>query len=177
MGKLEKRGEMAESREDIMVRQEKFLDAMRGCGTIMRSCASTGIPRRTYRRWVSDDPEFRDAVEVARLEFGEYLEGVALERVLNPDKGHGTDVLLITMLNANNPQKYRPQGIQEQDAARELLGELRRLGREVKVEGKVEELAAPIERTLTEILEKRTHVVEKGDGDAGDQPESLDNEG
>jgi len=48
---------------------------------------------------------FQDAVE----DFADSLEALALDRVHHPEGKVGSDILLIALLNANRPTKYRPQ--------------------------------------------------------------------
>jgi len=90
------------------------------------------------------------------------LEGLALERVKNPDRGRGSDLLLIGLLNANWPAKYRPQVTMDQDSAREVLNEMKRWRKEgivesgsVTSEAGVTDLSPPVEKQLSDILDKR----------------------
>jgi hypothetical protein len=95
-------------------------------------------------------------MEQGRREFAEGLEGLALERVKNPDRGRGSDLLLIGLLNANWPAKYRPQVTMDQDSAREVLNEMKRWRKEGIVEsGGVTDLSPPVEKQLSDILDKR----------------------
>ncbi len=105
-----------------------------------------------------------------RQSFAESLEELALDRVRNPDKNRGSDVLLIGLLNANMPQKYRPQFAMSEDSAKELITEWRKAAKEVgkdRGEGTDEEkLPVTVEQTLSEILEKRGSASkEKSDDD------------
>ena len=106
-----------------------------------------------------------------RQSFAESLEGLALDRVRNPDKNRGSDILLIGLLNANMPQKYRPQFAMSEDSAKELITEWRKAAKEVgKDRGEEEEkLPVTVERTLSEILERRSDASEKGKEPEGDQ--------
>ena len=152
--------------------KERFLKALAGCGTISKACSSIGLTRWSYRKWVLEDHEFSERVDGARADFSESLEDIALDRVRNPDKGKGTDVLLMGLLAANMPQKYRPAAIVDTDSAKELISEWRKAAKQAK-EGSQkgdEELSAPIERTLAEILEKRGSS--RKDGGVGDQEET-----
>jgi predicted YcjX-like family ATPase len=102
--------------------------------------------------------------------FAESLEGIALDRVKNPDKGKGSDVLLITLLNANMPAKYRPQVAMNEDYAKELIFEWRKAAKEIAKEiPKEEGLSEDVEKTLTDILEKRKA---KGNTDTGRQKDA-----
>ena len=154
----------AERREDKEVRKTLFLKAFRETGTRSGACRIARVSKSTYDRWISVDPEFMRAVSDARVEFGEYLEEIALERVKNPDKNRGSDVLLLGLLNANLPTKFRPQFAMSEDSAKDLIIEWRKAARERASEEKVEEpeaLPVSVERTLTELLEKRRDAPEK----------------
>ena len=148
---------------EIEDRRELFLKALGEWGTIHKACSVVDVTRGMYRRWVSEDPEFSGRVDSAKGDFGESLEDIALDRIKNPDKGKGSDILLIGLLNANLPHKYRPAAAMDHDSAKELIVEWRKAVKQVKVDGGVSEteLPAPIERTLAEILEKRGNGAEK----------------
>ena len=72
-------------------------------------------------------------------------------------------MLVIALLNANMPQKYRPQIAMNEDTAKDLIAEWRKASKEVSRERSVEEkeLSAPVEQTLVEILERRGSAPEK----------------
>ena len=157
-------------------RKRAFLQAMEEWGTVKKACEITKIARRTYKEWHAQDWAFASAVSEARFSFAESLEGLALERVKNPDKGRGCDVLLLGLLNANMPQKYRPQVSMNEDSARELITEWRKASQVIKKEGPAEgeELSAPVEQTLTEILARRGNAPEKREEPKDGQSEHQD---
>jgi hypothetical protein len=134
-----------------------FAEAMGEWGTVKKACDLAGIARRTYMWWRTVDPDFVQAVDDARHIFAEGLEEIALERVKNPDKNRGSDVLLLGLLNANMPSKFRPQTAMSEDSAKELITEWRKASREVRKDQDVIEQEIPqnLQETLTEILEKR----------------------
>ena len=152
-----------ERKADVAKRKALFLKSYGELGTVRDAVRVVGITRGAYRRWMNDDPEFMRSVDEAKQEHGEYLEGLALERVTNPDKNRGSDVLLLALLNANLPQKYRPQVAMSEDSAKDLILEWRKAAKEVKAvpEGRLpaevesEPLPTRVEQTLTELLEKR----------------------
>ena len=153
-------------KEQADKRKAHFLEVFEEWGTIRRACDVVGIPRGTYNRWHSEDPDFSKSVDLARRSFAESLEEIALERVRNPDKGKGADILLLGLLNANMPQKFRPQIGMNEDSAKELIVEWRKAAKEVKKENPTEEgttgLPADVEKTLAEILEKRSKAPKEG---------------
>ena len=148
----------AERKGDKEARKALFLKAFREIGTRSGAFRIAKISRKAYDVWISEDPDFMRLVANAQLEFGEYLEEIALERVKNPDKNRGSDVLLLGLLNANLPSKFKPQVSMNEDSARDLIIEWRKAARERVSEEKVEdpkELSQGMEKTLIEALEKR----------------------
>ena len=156
---------------DAAKRKEVFLAAYEEWGTIKKACELTGITRDGYKNWQSGDPEFVRRLDSMRQSFAESLEGLALERVRNPDKNRGSDVLLIGLLNANMPQKYRPQFAMSEDSAKELITEWRKAAKEVgKNRGEEpERLPVTVEQPLSEILERRSDASEKGKEQQGEK--------
>ena len=146
-------------KEDMAKRKKKFLESFEVCGTLRGACSITQIHRMTYRRWMVEDAEFAQEFENRRVAFAESLEELALDRVRNPDKNRGSDLLLIGLLNANMPAQYRPQVAISEDSAKELIIEWRKASREVvkaaSSEKPEEDLAPNISDTLTEILARR----------------------
>ena len=148
-----------ERREAKEMRQASFLRAYRKIGTRSGAFRVAKISKDTYEKWMKTEPDFMREVAEARQEFGEYLEEIALERVKNPDKNRGSDVLLLGLLNANLPQKFRPQFAMGEDSAKDLIIEWRKAAQSIKrgdgAEREREELPVSVERTLAELLEKR----------------------
>ena len=148
-----------ERREAKEMRQASFLRAYRKIGTHSGAFRVAKISKDTYNKWMKTEPDFMREVSEARQAFGEYLEEIALERVKNPDKNRGSDVLLLGLLNANLPQKFRPQFAMGEDSAKDLIIEWRKAAQSIKrgdgAEREREELPVSVERTLTELLEKR----------------------
>ena len=144
-------------------RQAIFLVALAEWGTVSKALEISGASRPAYKLWHSQDIEFANNVAESRHIFAESLEGIALERVKNPDRGRGSDMLVIALLNANMPQKYRPQIAMNEDTAKDLIAEWRKASKEVSRERPAEEkeLSAPVEKTLAEILERRGSAPEK----------------
>ena len=94
----------------MYAKQEGVLLAYRTCGTVQESCRIAGIDRWSHQHWLQEDAlwyreRFADAVE----DFADSLEALAVDRVRSPEGKVGSDVLLIALLNANRPAKYRPQ--------------------------------------------------------------------
>ena len=111
---------------DKKKRQREFLDAFAACGNITRACLDTGISRRTVYNWkLTDmdgkpiDPEFMQAYDDAVAQAVELLEDEARRRAVEGDPTPMTiaqerevvmrksDTLLIFLLKAHAPEKYR----------------------------------------------------------------------
>jgi hypothetical protein len=170
-------GQNNSERKVSMERRKKtFLAAYEEWGTTRAACHAAGVTRRTYTRWHQDDDVFVKELDLVKLAFAESLEELALERVRNPDKGRGSDILLIGLLNANMPSKYRPQFAMSEDSAKELIVEWRKASRDVSRVARPTkdengaELPTSVEQTLSEILTKRSNAPkETAQGDQGDQ--------
>ena len=121
----------------------------------MKAIKAAGISSRTYSRWMKEDPEFRDDIEKARVAFGESMLEVAIDRIKNPDKGKGSDVLLISLLNAYLSHIFRPTAVVGEDTAKELITEWRKAAR-ADSKNKVDNpLSENMEDTLDDILSKK----------------------
>lgn len=150
--------------DSMLARRKRFLLAFEECGTISAACRMTGIARSGVKAWAAQDPEFAEELHAARLAFAEMLEGIALDRVRNPDKNRGSDVLLLGLLNANLPTKYRPQFAMSEDSAKDLIIEWRKAAQEVKKEEPREEggsLPEPLQAQVFEILMKKKEEAPK----------------
>ena len=166
----------AQRSSDKERRKGLFLQAYEEWGTVRGAVRVAQVGRSTYDKWVREDPEFMREVDKAKQAFGEYLEELALERVKNPDKNRGSDVLLLGLLNANLPQKFRPQFAMSEDSAKELIVEWRRAAKSVRSGRKEGEeqgdgsspLPASVEQTLAELLERRKAGPEEGGDGSGE---------
>ena len=138
-------------------RQDSFIKGFLEYGTIRNGCKVARIDRKTVQRWNAGDDAFADRFSDARQEFGEKLEEVIVGIVLDPDAVKKSPILAITLLNANLPQKYRPTtGMVQEDTARELLNEWRKVGKtNARPSEQKEELGDPVENQLTEILKRK----------------------
>jgi len=150
-------------------RKAIFLAAYEEWGTVKKGCEAAGVTRHAYGRWTQRDPDFMRSVDLMKQSFAESLEAIALDRVKNPDKNRGSDVLLLGLLNANMPAKYRPSVAVDQDSAKDLIREWRKASQAVLkntpvVEGSPDaDLPVSVEKTLAEILEKRGNAPKEKD--------------
>src|SRR5215831_8149136 len=97
-----------------------FLEQFKVAGTITAACRAAGINRDTHYEWLARDPQYAKDFEEAGLVRVELLETEARRRALvGTDKpvyqggklvGHireYSDTLLIFLLKAERPEKYR----------------------------------------------------------------------
>jgi len=153
---------MAENEKPSMKQQEvmainkaKLIKAVEEFGGNMKAIRAAEISQRTYNRWLKDDPEFKENLEKAKVAFGESMLEIAIDRIKNPDKGKGGDILLISLLNAYMSHVFRPTTIVGEDTAKELITEWRKAAR-ADVRNKVENpLPEKMEDTLDDILSKK----------------------
>ncbi len=82
--------------------KKAFLETFAECGIVTAAAKVVGIRRDTVYSWRKDDPSFADAMDAAGDEATEALEGEARRRAME-----SSDTLLIFMLKANRPEKYR----------------------------------------------------------------------
>ena len=135
-------------------RQAKFIQGIRETGTVLNGLRKSGIDRSTYKRWMAEDPEFPELLADARAEFGEALEEVVIGIVMDPEAVKKSPILAITLLNANLPFKYRPTAIVQEDTARELLKDIRKMAQGApKVKDAVED--TPVDKQIEDILSEK----------------------
>ena len=108
----------------VRLRQDDFLRAYAATGTIRKAAEIVGIHRSTVSMWQKDD-FFRDRFMESKVDFREQLEELAFQR-LREQGAKDNPVLLITMLNAHYPEKYRTGMSQDQDEGLLHLMEMRR---------------------------------------------------
>ena len=141
-------------------RKAIFIAALEEHGTVRNACVVASIPRDTFKKWHAYDLEFADRVADAKQSFGEALEEMAIERVKNPDKGRGSDMMMTVLLNAHLPQKYRQQTIVAEDTAKDVIAELRQLQKQATNEAKAgsgksaEEGSRGADEVLAEVQKK-----------------------
>ena len=112
--------------------QEQYLAAYAVWGTNTRSSAAAHCDSTTAYTWIKSDLlGFRARREEARKAFQDSLEDHALEIAQATPAGKNP-LLLITLLNANLPDKYRPQAVSLDDRSVETLGELRKLSKKAQ---------------------------------------------
>ena len=112
--------------------QNRFLAAFALCRQKATAARATGIGRSTIYWWEGKDHlGFKDRLREADEVFTDDLENLALNRV-RAQKPSDTPVLLITLLNANLPDKYRPNSVMPSETMTETLHAMKQAVREHK---------------------------------------------
>jgi hypothetical protein len=111
----------AEQTPELSLQRKRiFLEAYQKNGVLKYACAAANVHRQTYYDWLRDDPTFataaREAREVAIEALEEEAHRRAIEGVEDPIYYKGefvatvrkpSDTLMIFLLKANRPEKYR----------------------------------------------------------------------
>ena len=136
-------------------KQSKFLKCYSETRSRSVSALYAGVSQPSISKWISEDYlEFASRYEEADLQFCEGLEQLALERVKLQD-AKSNPVLLITLLNANLPMKYRPTVVMADDTAKSVLTELRKLAKDTPVVKTPDEEEQSALDQVNEILQKK----------------------
>ena len=121
-------------------RQTKYLIAYQETRSKSVAAITSGVTYRTAMKWQKDNEfGFTERLEEADLIFCEGLEQLALERVRMQD-AKANPVLLITLLNANLPNKYRPTVVMNDDTAKDVLSQLRGMAKDAPDSDKEDEV-------------------------------------
>lgn len=124
-------------KNNVLMHQTGFLAHFSELGTILKASAASGINRITYQRWTTDDKYgFNARMQAARGNFLERLEDIAFHRILHPDGRNrtGGDILVITMLNAHAPEKYRTGIVVVDETPKAVAAKLAKMAAEDKEE-------------------------------------------
>ena len=114
-------------------KQSKFLKCYSETRSKSVSATYAGVSQSSISNWIRDNYlEFDERFEEADLAFCEGLEQLALERVRLQD-AKSNPVLLIALLNANLPNKYRPTVVMTDETSKSVLSELRKIAKETPV--------------------------------------------
>ena len=101
--------------------QERYLEQMARTRTHSHAAQYAGIHRDTAHKWRQNDYlGFVSRLATAEATFCDMLEGHALDTALATKPGQ-SPILLITLLNANLPEKYRQATGLSEDTAKQLL--------------------------------------------------------
>src|SRR5262245_40353683 len=92
--------------------QRAVLAAYSRSGQVRAACVHAGVDRSMHYHWLKQDPAYHAAFHEAQAQAGDWLEEVAMQRATEGE--HPSDVLLIFLLKAAKPEKYR-EGQRHQD--------------------------------------------------------------
>ena len=122
-----------------------FLKEYAKSKTVSSAVTKLKISRDTVYDWFKQDPEFKQEFDDAKLAVGEGLESKAFQLIDNMvEKGdYGSPVLLITMLNAHLPERYK-QTDTTNDSSKQLISEFRKMAKDKKAKSKAVEQAEDI---------------------------------
>ena len=149
-------GLRGESMKRVMAdNKAKLIKAVEEFGGNMKAIKAAGITQRSYNKWIKNDPDFKEDLEKAKIAFGENMLEIAIDRIKNPDKGKGSDVLLIAILNAYMSHVFKPTTVVGEDTAKELITEWRKAARSDAMNKIENPLPEKMEDTLDDILSKK----------------------
>ena len=86
-------------------RQRAVLAAYARSGQVQAACAHAAVDRTTHYYWLKHDPAYVAAFADAQAQVGDWLEEEAVRRATEGEAP--SDVLLIFLLKAAKPAKYR----------------------------------------------------------------------
>ena len=122
--------------------QDAFLVAFGDVGSVKKACEIVGVGRTTVGDWVrKDSNNFKMKLEAAKEVFREMLQDMALDRAKS-QKPNDNPVLLITLLNAAWPERYRKQNYMADDSAKEMMSEWKKWVKENNKKPKADAKAA-----------------------------------
>ena len=122
-----------------------FIKRYKETKTISSAVSGLNISRDTVYDWFKQDPEFKQSFDDEKLAVGEGLESKAFQLIDKMvEKGdYGRPVLLITMLNAHLPERYK-QSDNTGDDSRQLISEFRKMAKSKQAKTKAEQEAEDI---------------------------------
>jgi len=140
--------------------QEAFLKVYSDGASIRAAARAAETTRNTVKGWVERDKNgFAKLFEEAQADFKDSLVERAMARVKD-QKSSDSPLLLITMLNAYIPEKFRPNTIATEEVAKETIKELRQLSKQAfnaMPKEKEEEMTSksPLQQVEEIILKKK----------------------
>ena len=114
--------------------QRAFLAAFRETGNVRLACEAAKVGRSSHYRWLEKDPEYSEAFDLTKEDAADLLEAEAVRRAVEGvEKPAGwykgvaggtvreySDVLLILLMKAVRPEKFRDRQEIEINALRGL---------------------------------------------------------
>ena len=116
-----------QNEKETKQKQSTFLSIYSAGASVAQAAKAAGTTRWTVKRWVDADKNgFRNLYENAQNDFKDSLIEMAMRR-LNEQQAKDSPLLLITMLNAYIPERFRPNTLATEEVAKETITELRKL--------------------------------------------------
>lgn len=132
--------------------QKAFLLAYSQCGTIAKAAEIVDINRSTAFRWRQNDSfRFKERFLQAQAAYCDVLENKAHELAMGLEPGQNS-LILVTLLNANLPDKYRPNAVLPSETMTETLQAMKQATREFK---KLEDGTETVTETETTLVVKK----------------------
>ncbi len=113
--------------------KKAFLEEYSKSRTISTAVSGLAVGRRTVHTWFQEDSEFKEQFDEARLAVGESLESNAFRLIdqMMAENDYKRPLLLITMLNAHLPERYKQSDNAGEDS-RQLISEFRKMAKSKK---------------------------------------------
>ena len=114
----------------VVSQQKSFLKAFAHGASFSESARIAKAHRQTVNKWIESDKNgFTKLFYEAEADFKDGLIEIAMTRI-REQGAKDSPLLLITMLNAYIPERFRPNTIATEEVARETISELRKLSKQ-----------------------------------------------
>ena len=148
--------------------QNTFCTAFALTGSVAKSCEAAGVKPNTYYKWKTVDLHgFREKLEAAQEEFGDFIHYLALDTVKN-QKPSDNPALKIFMLKAWHSRYKAVDTSVTDDVGKEVMAELKKA---MKSEKTVE--SKPVKEDISEekqaIEEASRLLASKSNGNSNDR--------
>ena len=120
--------------EEMEELKKEFLKEYSNSKTISTAVSGLAVSRRTVHTWLQEDFDFKEKFDEARLAVGESLESNAFRLIdqMMVENDYKRPLLLITMLNAHLPERYKQSDTTGEDS-RQLISEFRKMAKTKKL--------------------------------------------
>ena len=126
-------------------------------GVVGEALKDVGISRRTFERWKKEELGYVDLVKGAETSYGESLVVISTnavkEALINGSSKH--DTLAMYLMNGFLPERFKPIAAVSDEAAKDMIEEMREIARENEKQLINNALPEQIEDTLTNILKDK----------------------
>ena len=140
--------------EDVIARQQAFLEEFDKRGTIKHACRAVGISRDTYRRWRKEYVNgFDELFSDIRDDFADEVELNLFQRAKDPDCN---PVILIFALKGLKPDKYRDNAVVADESAKSIMEELKTKFRGIKFDDTPSKEEKTVHQQAEDILKRKS---------------------